>query len=84
MNDAHIKLTEEIYLRWFNDYLTLDTFAERHYWSTAATNFVISAGRTINHMRDSGLDITTEEARRLAAIANEAGRWIDRKENTDE
>ena len=53
MNDAHIKLTEEIYLRWFNDYLTVGTFADHYGWSTDTANYVINAGRTINHQENT-------------------------------
>ena len=48
--DAHIRWTEELYLRWVNDYLCLDTFAEHYRWNRYASKYVLNAGRRINQM----------------------------------
>jgi len=46
--DAHIRWTEELYLEWVNNYLSLNTFAEHYSLTRWEALRVINAGRIIN------------------------------------
>ena len=42
---------EKMYLDWFNNYLTVDKFAEHNQISKIKANEIINKGRIINHNR---------------------------------
>jgi hypothetical protein len=53
MIDAHIRWTEELYLEWVNNYLSLNTFAEYYSLTRWEALRVINAGRIINQQEDT-------------------------------
>jgi len=45
------KFYEEMYLSWFNDFLTIERFAEFYNITVSKANQIINIGRKINHSR---------------------------------
>ena len=46
------KQINELYVEYYNDFLTVEYFAEYHGWSLSFARQVINSGRKINHNRD--------------------------------
>ena len=42
----------EIYIEYYNDFLTVERFAEYNGWTLSFTKQVINSGRKINHNQD--------------------------------
>ena len=43
---------EHLYLDYYQDFITVDAFAEHHGLTTIEANFIIGLGREINHNRE--------------------------------
>ena len=46
------KSLNELYVEYYNDFLTVEYFAEYHGWPLSFAKQVINSGRKINHNRD--------------------------------
>ena len=52
--DASADYFQEMYLDWFNNFLTIERFAEWHGIGEKKAAVIISAGRKIHHQRVEG------------------------------